>query len=104
MEPWNGRAPTNEWAAWVPPDDSIPRVSERDHNGSRSETTDGKRVPQRDPLQPANGSRSETTYKTKSSYQAEPHGQGDESVLVDLTRRATGLEAPAILGKLVVEI
>ena len=77
MEPYQGQGPTNDWAAWVPPDESNRRVSERDHNGSRSETTDDERVPERDPLAPVNGSRSETTYKTKSSYQAEPHGQVD---------------------------
>ena len=72
MEPYNGKAPTNDWAAWVPPDESIRRVSERDHNGSRSETTS----------------------KTKSSYQAEPHGQGADAALVDVLRRARGHEGP----------
>jgi hypothetical protein len=54
IEPCNGRVPTNDWGDWVPPDESNRRVSERDHNGSRSETT----------------------YKTKSSYQAEPELAG----------------------------
>ena len=104
MEPCSGQAATNDWADWVPPDESIRRVSERDHNGSRSETTAGKRVQQRDPLPPVNGSRSETTSKTKFSYQAEPHGHGDKHVLVDVLQRAAGHEGPAILGKLAVEI
>lgn len=42
--------------------------------GSQSETKDAERVPERDPVPPVNGSWSETTSKTKSSYQAEPEG------------------------------
>jgi hypothetical protein len=91
MEPCNGQAPTNDWSAWVAPDESNRRVSQRDRNGSRSKTTAVERVPERDPLLPVNGSRSET--------RAEPHGHGHEPVLLGSLRRAVGDEGPAILGK-----
>jgi hypothetical protein len=103
-EPCNGQAPTNDWAYWVPPGESNRRVPERDHNGSRSETIDGERVPERDPTPPVNGSRSETTYKTQSSYQAEPRGQGGEGSLARVLPRGGGHEDPAMLGKLVIQI
>ena len=53
-------------------------------DGSRSETTTG---PGARPVTPRKWVRTETTSKTKSSYQAEPHGQGDEPVLLGFTRR-----------------
>jgi hypothetical protein len=68
MEPWNGSPATNDWQRWTPPEihstgaGATPqRVPERHHCRKAGAGAT--------PVKPKSGCRSDTTSKTKSSYQ-----------------------------------